>query len=146
MLGYLEADVGTLLKHIFMLVKTRRITAAHACARAHTEREAYWKLMLTCVRLIGTIYGPFGASQVALVVKNLPADAGDIRDAGLIPGVGMSPGEGHGNPPQYSCLENPINRILVGYSPWARKEADTTTAISDLAHNTHMGPLVAFFI
>ena len=138
--------MGTLLKHIFMLVKTRRITAAHACARAHTEREAYWKLMLTCVRLIGTIYGPFGASQVALVVKNLPADAGDIRDAGLIPGVGMSPGEGHGNPPQYSCLENPINRILVGYSPWARKEADTTTAISDLAHNTHMGPLVAFFI
>ena len=45
--------------------------------------------------------------QVALEVKNLPANAGDIRDAGLIPGSGRSPGGGHGNPLQYSCLENP---------------------------------------
>ena len=50
------------------------------------------------------------ASQVALVVKNPPADAGDIRDGGLIPGVGRSPGGGHGNPVQYSCLENPMDR------------------------------------
>jgi len=50
------------------------------------------------------------ASQVALVVKNLPANAGDIRDAGLIPGSGRSPGGGHGNPLQYSCLENPMDR------------------------------------
>ena len=41
-----------------------------------------------------------------LVVKNLPANAGDIRDTGLIPGLGKSPGGGHGNPFQYSCLEN----------------------------------------
>ena len=47
------------------------------------------------------------ASQVALVVKNLPASAGDIRDSGLIPGLGRSPGGGHGNPLQYSWLENP---------------------------------------
>ena len=47
---------------------------------------------------------------MALVVKNLPANAGDIRDAGLIPGLGKSPGEGNGNPLQYSCLENPIDR------------------------------------
>ena len=51
-----------------------------------------------------------GASPVALVVKNLPANAGDIRDAGLIPGPGRSPGEGNGNPLQYSCLENPMDR------------------------------------
>ena len=44
------------------------------------------------------------------MVKNLPADAGDIRDAGLIPGLGRSPGEGHGNSLQYSCLENPMDR------------------------------------
>ena len=44
----------------------------------------------------------------ALVVKNLPANAGDIRDMGSIPGSGRSPGEGHGNPFQYSCLENPM--------------------------------------
>ena len=50
------------------------------------------------------------ASQVALVVKSLPANAGDIRDAGSIPRLGRSPGEGHGNPLQYSCLENPMDR------------------------------------
>ena len=49
-------------------------------------------------------------SQVALVVKNLPANARDIRDAGSIPGLGRSPGGGHSNPFQYSCLENPMNR------------------------------------
>ena len=45
------------------------------------------------------------ASQVVLVVKNPPANAGDIRDMGLIPGLGRSPGGGNGNPLQYSCLE-----------------------------------------
>ena len=49
-------------------------------------------------------------SQVALVVKNLPANAGDIKDTGSIPWWGKSPGGGHGNPLQYSCLENPMNR------------------------------------
>ena len=53
------------------------------------------------------------ASQVALVVKNLPGNAGDVRDAGLISGSGRSPGGGHGNPHQYSCLENPMDR-----EPW----------------------------
>jgi len=47
---------------------------------------------------------------VALVVKNLPANAGDIRDSGSIPESGRSPGGGHGNPLQYSCLENPMER------------------------------------
>ena len=59
-------------------------------------------------------------SQVALVVKNLPASAGDIRDissnpgsgrdVGSIPGSGRPPGGGRGNPLQYSCLENPMDR------------------------------------
>ena len=44
------------------------------------------------------------------MVKNLPADAADTRDVGSIPGSGRSPGEGHGNPLQYSYLENPMNR------------------------------------
>ena len=47
---------------------------------------------------------------MALVVKNLPVNAGNIRDAGWIPRVGKSVGEGNGNPFQYSCLENPMNR------------------------------------
>ena len=50
------------------------------------------------------------ASQVALVVKNPSADAGDLRAAGSIPGLGRSPGRGHGNSLQYSCLENPMDR------------------------------------
>ena len=48
---------------------------------------------------------PSGAS-----IKNLPANAGDVRDVGLIPGLGRSPGGGHGNPLQYCCLENPRDR------------------------------------
>ena len=47
---------------------------------------------------------------MALVVKNLPANVKDVRDKGLIPGSGRSPGEGHGNRLQYSCLENPMDR------------------------------------
>ena len=46
------------------------------------------------------------ASQVVLVVKNLPANAGDLRDMGSIPGLGRSPGEGNGHTLQYSCLKN----------------------------------------
>ena len=50
------------------------------------------------------------ASQVVLVVKNPPANAGDVRDLGLIPGSGRFPGGGHGNPLQHSCLENPMDQ------------------------------------
>ena len=50
------------------------------------------------------------ASQVVIVVKNLPANAGDRRDMGSTPGLGRSPGGGHGNPLQYHCLENPMDR------------------------------------
>ena len=49
------------------------------------------------------------ASQVVLVVKNPPANAGDLRDVGSTPGLGRSPGGRHGNPLQYSCLENPTD-------------------------------------
>ena len=53
------------------------------------------------------------------VVKNLPANAGDARDASSIPQSGRSPGGGHGNPLQYSCLDNPMDR-----GSWGRKELD----------------------
>ena len=69
------------------------------------------------------------ASQVALVVKNPPAKAGDIRDACSIPGSGRSSGGGHGNPPQYSCLENPHGqRSLWAMVHRVNKESDTTKA------------------
>ena len=51
-----------------------------------------------------------GFSQGSLEVKNLPANAGDVRDVGSVPGLGRSPGGGHGNPLQDSCLENPMER------------------------------------
>ena len=50
------------------------------------------------------------ASQVVLMVKTLPANAGEMRDPGLIAGSGRSPGGMYGNPLQYSCLENPMDR------------------------------------
>ena len=62
------------------------------------------------------------ASQVALVVKNLPVNEADVRDVGLIPGLGRSPGGRYGNPLQYSCLENPMDRGACGLqsSPFHR--------------------------
>ena len=57
------------------------------------------------------------------VVKNLLANAGDL---GSVPGPGRSPGKGNGDPLQYSCLEIPMDRNLVGYGPWGQKESDTT--------------------
>ena len=58
----------------------------------------------------GTLLYQNLASQVALAVKNPPASAGDLRGVGSIPGSGRSPGVEHGNPLQYSCLKNPMDR------------------------------------
>ena len=58
------------------------------------------------------------------MVRNVPANA---RDVVSVPGWGRSPGEGNGNPLQYSCLGNPMDRdLVVGFSPWNLKESDTT--------------------
>ena len=55
---------------------------------------------------------------MALVVKDVPANAGDLRDAGSVPGLGRSPSGGQSNRPQYSCRENPHGQgKLVGYRP-----------------------------
>ena len=71
---------------------------------------------------------PF-ASQVALVLKNLPASARGVRDTGSIPGSVRSPGGGHGNPLQNSCLENPMDRgARRSYSSQGHKESDMTEA------------------
>ena len=61
------------------------------------------------------------------MVRNLPANAGDIRDMSSIPGLERSPEGRHGNLLQYSCLENPHGqRSLAGYSPLCHKELDMT--------------------
>ena len=64
------------------------------------------------------------------MVKNLPANAGDIRDADLIPGSRRCPEGGNGNPFQYLCLENPMDRGAwwATWDPWGHKELDMTEA------------------
>ena len=62
------------------------------------------------------------------MVKNPSANAGGVRDAGSIPGLGKSPGGGHGNPLQYSCLENPVDRGAWQATVHRVAESDTTEA------------------
>ena len=78
------------------------------------------------------------ASQAALVVKNPPANAGDIRDMGSIPGLGGSPGGGHGNPLQCSCLKNPVDRGASG-GGWAtvHRVTQSRTQLKQLSTHAH---------
>ena len=72
----------------------------------------YLIVVLICISLL--MRDVEGASQVALMVKNLPANTGDIRDTGSILGLGRSPEGGHGNPLQYSGLENSMDCRVHG--------------------------------
>ena len=69
---------------------------------------------------------------MVLAIKNPPANARDARDAGSIPGSGRTPGGEHGNPLQYSCLENPVDRGAL----WSAAHR-VAQSRSDLAYNTH---------
>ena len=60
------------------------------------------------------------------MVRSLPANARDTRDVCLIPGSGRSSEVGNGNPLQYSCLENSMDRGAAGFNPWSHRELDTT--------------------
>ena len=71
------------------------------------------------------------------MVKNPPANTGDRRDARLIPGSGRSPGGGHGNPLQYSCLENSMDREVWRSIVHRVAESDTTEATCTAQHTTH---------
>ena len=73
------------------------------------------------------------------MVRNPPANAGDIRDADLTPGSGRFPGGGNGNLLQHSCLENSMDRGAWRARPWGRKELNTTEQI---AHTHIMQSLV----
>ena len=71
---------------------------------------------------------------MAQILKRSACNVGNL---GSIPGLGRSPGGGHGNPLQYSCLENSHGqRSLAGYSPWGHKESDTTEQLSTSTHFT----------
>ena len=66
--------------------------------------------------------------MVVLVIKNMLANAGDLRDTGSIPGLGRFPGGGHSNPLQYSCLENPLDRGAWWATVHGVAELNTTEA------------------
>ena len=85
-------------------IKNRRIDIEHK-EKENKTQEKYFEIFFIFYCCI-----PNSASQVALVVKNQLVNAGGIRDVGSIPGLGRSPKEGNGNPLQYSCLGNPMDR------------------------------------
>ena len=73
------------------------------------------------------------------VVKNLPANAEDARDMGSIPGLGRSPGEGNGNPLQYFCLENSVDREAWQATAHRVAESDMTEQLSTHARHLAAG-------
>ena len=73
---------------------------------------------------------------MVLMVKKLPASAGDIRDMGLIPGLGRSPGGGNGNPLQYPCLENPMDRVASG--PMVHRFTKSQAGLKQLTTHYHL--------
>ena len=113
----------------FRLLSIIRVKLGHGVHRRRKVRYSWSAFLLLSLKPLCWFYYVLhllSVSLVALVVKNLPANSGDTRDAGSIPGSGRSPGGGHGNPLQYSCLENPMDRwSLAGYGG---KESDMTEA------------------
>ena len=91
----------------FLLSQAMKLEHGEQGEGVGTSSCRAWPVMFRCIA-----YPKWEgwASQVVLVLKNLPAHPGDLRDAGFIPGSGRSPGGRHGNPLQYSCLENPMDR------------------------------------
>ena len=84
-------------RYLYIQVMASQLEATQLAISITTDKYRY-------------LYIQVMASQVVLVVKNPLASSGDTRDVGLIPGLGRFPGEGHGNPLQYFCLENPKDR------------------------------------
>ena len=97
------------------------------CSELHKDWLEYWlgekgwmEMLFVCR------WFPRRASKVALVVKNLPTNAGDARDSGSIPESGRSPGIGSNNPFQYSCLDNSMDREPWQVAVRELQESDTT--------------------
>ena len=98
----------------------------HKCKTSDTEKSGTWKKEPHIWRVNYNL-----ASQVALVVKNPPSNAGDVRDVGSIPGWGRSRGVGNGNPLQYPCLENSTDR--GGWRSTVHRVAKSQTRLKQLS-------------
>ena len=92
---------------------------------------SFWAI---CLRFLGSFCFPGGASG-----KDLLANAGHVRDSGSVPGLGGSPGEGHGNPLQYSCLENPMDRGVCWATVHSLAKSQTQLKRFNIAFK-HMNP------
>ena len=100
--------------------------------KLHTEDWSQGITENTCINPWGW-WGQGRGDKTSLVAQQSACNAGD---PGLIPGLGRSPGEGNGNPLQYSCLENPYGqRSLADYSSWGCKELNRTETFSDIERN-----------
>ena len=128
------------------------------CMKAKSESEVAQSCQtpsdpMDCSLPSSSVHGIFQArvlewvaiafSRVALVVKNPPVNAGDITDAGLILGSGRSPGGGNGNPLQYSCLENPMDRGT--WRATVHGFAKSQTQLSDLVHTAQYQVMLSIF-
>ena len=124
--GYLECQLQTKHSTRCQTNRDKKIQLQHE--GTYCPRGCKWAIYN---------YNTKQASQVALVGKKLPANAGNIRDKGLIPGSRRSPGRGHGNPLQYSCLENPMNRGAWQATVHGVAESDMTEVTQHACrHNT----------
>ena len=125
--------------------------------RAQWDREAWTSPPLTgalgsswaCMSFswkFSTMCWCMWASQVVLVLKNLPASAEDLRDKGLIPGSGRSPGGGHGNPLQHSCRENPTDRGAWRATVREVAESDMTEVTEPTCIHVQLGSTNTLYI
>ena len=133
---YFSHSSSVKVDHLFWLLCSDNWERnSHQRGPTQPLRREYWAKMLLLLEANMPEQGRYCSwlkvtrtSQVALVVKNPPDNAADITDEGSIPGSGRSPGGGHGNPLQYSCLENRHGqRSLAG--PQDHKESERTEAI-----------------
>ena len=100
-----EPQSGWLLYLLTTVVRVKQNLSARRHSRSFLQAFLSWS-----GNVLSHITWSFWASRVPLVVKNLPANAGDLRAVGSIPGLGGSPGGGHRNPLQSPCLERPMDR------------------------------------
>ena len=115
-----HAHTGTgTYPHAEGYMHTQAYTHMHTQTRTHTHKHIHNTHMCRSMCISMT-------SLVVQLVKNPTANAGGARDTSLIPGSGRSPGEGNGNTLQYSCLENPTNRVAWRATIHGLAESDTS--------------------
>ena len=125
-----EYSLVTWLELLVTSISVHHLMLSHTHTHTHIYMDDIYMTFTPIHIYLYWLIPLYQASQVALVVKNPPANTGDIRGVYLSSGSGRSLG-GHGNPLQYSCLENQHGQgSLVCCSSWSRKELDTTERLN----------------